>query len=289
VFIDVDPDYWQLDAGKLQEFIEHECRWADGALRNRATGRRIRAVLPVDLLGHPADMRAVVDIARGRDLAVVEDATESLGALYRGQPVGRLSDVACFSFNGNKIVTSGGGGMITTDDSAWAARARFLTTQARTDSAESIHGEVGFNYRLTNIQAAVGVAQVERLDGFVDAKRAIAGRYRTAVEGIDGLRMMGEAPWARAAFWLSTVLVDADRYGRTSRDLLMALKCRSIEARPLWQPLHLSPAHRASAAAPCPVAEELYRNAVSLPSSVALSEHDQQRVVDVLMSAESAR
>jgi perosamine synthetase len=282
VFIDVEPDYWQIDPVKLADFLEKECRSVDGGVLNRTTGRRIRAVLPVDLLGHPADMRPIVEVARRRGLAIVEDATESLGARYYGEAVGRLSDIACFSFNGNKIVTSGGGGMIVTDNHQWAARARSLTTQAKSDPIESIHAEVGFNYRLTNLQAALGVAQLEQLNVYVEAKRGVAARYRGAFADVPGLSMMREAPWARATFWMSTVLVSEREYGRSSRDVLAALERQAIEARPLWQPLHLSPAHQGRQAYHCHVSERLYRDAVSIPSSVGLSPEDQQRVISVM-------
>src|SRR5262245_23809249 len=174
VFVDVEPDHWQIDPGKLAEFLERECQWRDGALWNRTSGRRVRAVLPVDLLGHPFDADPILDLARSRELIVIEDATESLGARYKNRSVGRLGDLACFSFNGNKIVTSGGGGMIVTDDTNWADRARYLTTQAKDDPIEHQHGDVGYNYRLTNVQAAIGVAQLEQLDDHVERKRFIA-------------------------------------------------------------------------------------------------------------------
>src|SRR5262249_12544189 len=148
-------------------FVHGECQWRDGALWNRTSDRRVRAVMPVDILGHPFDADPILEIARSRDLIVIEDATESLGARYKARPVGTLGDLACFSFNGNKVVTAGGGGAIVTDNAAWADRARYLTTQAKDDPVEYVHGAVGYNYRLTNIQAAVGVAQLERLDGHV--------------------------------------------------------------------------------------------------------------------------
>jgi perosamine synthetase len=284
VFIDVDPDYWQIDLEQLAGFITRGCEWVGGVLRNRATGRRVTAILPVDLLGHPADLAPIVELARSRDLRTVEDATESLGAAYRGQPVGRLSDIACLSFNGNKIITTGGGGLVVTDDEKWAARARYLTTQAKDDPIESIHHEVGYNYRLTNIQAALGVAQLERLPAYVEAKRAIARRYATAFAAVSGLTTMREASWAQHSYWLSTVIVSEPDFGLSSRALLAALATAAIESRPLWQPLHLSPAHSGSFALPCPVAERLYAAALSLPSSVGLTPEDQQRVIEAVVA-----
>ncbi len=287
VFIDVERDHWQLDPAKLADFVARECEWRHGSLWNRTSGRRVRAVLPVDLLGHPVDADPILETARSRELVVVEDATESLGARYRTRPVGSIGDVACFSFNGNKIVTSGGGGVIVTDNAAWADRARYLTTQAKDDPVEYKHGDVGYNYRLTNIQAAVGVAQMERLDDHVGKKRRIAAMYTAQFAGIPGLQAMTEAAWAFSAFWLFTVLVGDRECGIDSRALLRALAASGIEARPLWQPLHTSAAHRGCQAYRVEVADVLYRQALSLPSSVGLDPRDQQRVIDVVV--ENAR
>lgn len=287
VFVDVEPRYWQLDPGKLADFVQRVCRWRDGALWNRTTERRVRGVLPVDLLGHPVDADAILDIARSRDLVVVEDATESLGARYKDRPAGSLSDIACFSFNGNKVVTSGGGGMIVTDNPAWAERARYLTTQAKDDSIESAHGAVGYNYRLTNIQAAVGVAQMEQLDHHVTAKRRIAAAYAAAFAEHRGIRTPVESPSAFCTYWLSTMLVDDREYGMDSRGLVRALADRGIESRPLWQPLHLSAAHRESQAYEIHIADTLYRQALSLPSSVGLTSDEQARVIEAVLARAS--
>ncbi|MEO8679079.1 MAG: LegC family aminotransferase [Vicinamibacterales bacterium] len=282
VFIDIEPDHWQMDPERLAFFVEHDCDWRDGRLINRATGRRVRAVLPVDLLGHPSDIGPIIDVARSRGLAVVEDATESLGARYRGERVGQRADASCFSFNGNKIVTAGGGGVLTTDDQAWAERARHLSTQAKVDPIEYVHDEIGFNYRLTNLQAALGVAQLEQLDGFVAAKRRIAATYSTAFAGAPGITTMKEAPWAFSTFWLYTILVDPETFGCGSRALMERLRLARIQARPLWQPLHLSPAHRGSPKASAPVAERVAARALSLPSSTGLTAENQHRVIDLI-------
>ena len=284
VFVDVEAQHWQLDPARLKDFVERDCDWRDGALVNLVTGRRVRAVLPVDLLGHPVDMDAILEIARSRDLLVIEDATESLGARYRGAPVGDRADVACFSFNGNKVITAGGGGVLATDRDAWAERARHLSTQAKVDPVEYVHDEIGFNYRLTNIQAALGVAQLEQLDEYVDAKRRIAAEYTRQLSGVPGLTPMSEAGWATSAFWLYTVLVDPDLYGSDSRGLLRRLAGRNIQARPLWQPLHRSPAHRSSPATDAPVADRISAMALSLPSSVGLTAEDQQRVIEAVVA-----
>jgi perosamine synthetase len=253
-------------------------------LRNRQTGRRVSAILPVDILGHSVDMDPILEAARKHGLPIVEDATESLGAKYKGRPVGSLSDIACFSYNGNKIVTTGGGGMIVTDNEAWAAKARYLTTQAKDDPLEYVHNEIGYNYRLTNVLAAIGVAQTEKLDEYVAIKRRIAQSYTEQLRDVPGIRPMREPPWVESTFWMYTVLVDAETYGMDSRALLRKLSDLRIQARPLWQPMHDSPAHADMKHAACPVAERLHREALSLPSSVGITEEQISKVVEAIRS-----
>ncbi len=282
VLIDAEPDYWQMDGGKLAEFLARECEWSAGALRNRTSGRRVRAVLPVHVLGHPADVQPIRDAALRHELTLIEDAAEALGTLYRGRPAGSFGDTACLSFNGNKIITTGGGGALLTDDSRLAARAKYLSTQAKDDPLEYVHHEVGYNYRLTNVQAAMGVAQLEQLDAYVEAKRRIAARYQEALAAVPGIVPMPEAPWALSTFWMFTVLVRESEYGLDSRALLSRLGERGIAARPLWQPLHRSRAHVGCQAYRCEVADALWRDGLSLPCSVGLSVSDQQRVIDAI-------
>jgi perosamine synthetase len=288
-FIDTEPDYWQMDPQKVIDFLEEECRWRNGALYNKTTGRRVNAILPVDILGHPCDMDPIIEIARKYELPIVEDATESLGGKYKDRMVGHLGNIACFSFNGNKIITTGGGGMIVTDNEQWAQRARYLTTQAKDDPLEYIHNEIGYNYRLTNIQAAMGVAQLERLDDHIAAKRRIANTYTQAFKDIPGLSPMREAEWAYSIFWMYTVLVDEERYGMSSRALLRALAEDKIQTRPLWQAVHLSKAHQHAAVLDCPVAEKLNRDAISLPCSVGLTKKEQTRVIESVKGVVKSR
>lgn len=285
VFIDAEPEYWQMDGGAVARFLDHECERREGELRNRTTGRRVSAIVPVHILGHPADMDPVLELARRHGLKVIEDATESLGAEWHGRPTGQLGDIACFSFNGNKLITTGGGGMLVTNDEALARRARHLTTQAKDDPIEYVHAEVGYNYRLTNVLAAMGVAQMEVLGEYIEAKRAIAARYAEGLRDVPGITLMREAPWARSVFWLYTVLVDEQAFGMSSRALLHALGERKIQTRPLWQPLHQSGAHRGESATDCPVAERLNREALSLPCSVGLGESDQARVIEAIRAS----
>lgn len=287
VFMDVTPDYWQMDAGKVAEFLERECRVESGRLVNRTSGRRVSAIVPVHILGHPVDIEPIVTVARRYGLRVIEDATEALGAEYHGRPVGSLADLACFSYNGNKIITTGGGGMITTDNEAWATRAKYLTTQARDHGEEYIHESVGYNYRLTNLQAAVGLAQMELLPEYVEIKRGIAARYAEAFAGVPGITLPGEAPWAKSTFWLYTLLVEDSTDASARRAINDALTRAKIQARPLWAPIHEQRPYRDCQAYRIEVTHDLYRRGLSLPCSVGLSETDQRRVAAAVRQAVS--
>lgn len=290
VFVDADPVYWQMDPERVVDFIAKKCQWRKGKLLNKVSGRHIKAIVPVHILGHPCDMDPIVEVAQKYGLVVIEDSTESLGAKYKGRLVGQLGAIACFSFNGNKVITTGGGGMIVTDNAEWACRARYLTTQAKGDPIEYVHNEIGYNYRLTNVQGALGCAQMEKLDEYINAKRSIARAYAQVLASVIGITCMREAPWASSTFWIYTVLVDEKRYGMSSRTLLRHLAAMGIQTRPLWQPLHLSLAHRGAYSSGRAVAEELVQKGLSLPSSVGLTSSDQDRVVqNITTVARSAR
>ena len=279
VFIDSDPATWCLDPGRTETFLSRECDVHEGHVRDRATGRRVAAVVPVHLYGHPADLDAFVDVCRHWPLALVEDATEALGALYKGRCLGVRGVASTLSFNGNKIVTAGGGGMILTDDAALAERARYLTTQARDPGLEWIHREVGFNYRLTNLNAAVGVAQLEQLDAFVDAKRATADAYAKALPAL-GVTPFHEAAWARSTYWMSSALFD-DRWGDV-RALVARANEGGIGLRPLWRPLHQQPAFAGCRADRIDVADRLYARGASLPCSVGITSEERDAVLAAL-------
>jgi len=281
-FVDAEGDYWQMDVRKLVDFLDNGCQFTGGVLRNTETGRRIKAVMPVHILGHPVDMDPIVEAAGRYGITVISDATESLGAEYRGRKLGQLANVACFSFNGNKIITTGSGGMIVTNRTDWALRAKYLTTQAKDDPVEYVHEAVGYNYRLTNIQAAMGCGQLEQLADYVAAKRRIAADYAEAFGDVPGISPMAQAGWALSTCWMFTVLVDKDEYGMDSRELLGRLGDVKIQARPLWQPMHRSPAHAGACCIAGDVADRIHRDALSLPCSVGLSKADQARVIDAI-------
>jgi perosamine synthetase len=284
VFIDAEPAHWQMDPQRVIDFLEQKCSWHCGRLTNRTTGRQIRAILPVHILGHPVDLDPIITVARQYNLPVIEDATESLGAKYTGRMVGQLGDIACFSFNGNKIITCGGGGMIVTDNEAWAREARYLSTQAKDDSEEYIHHRIGYNYRLNNLQAAMGYAQLEQLEHYIVAKRQLAHTYTEAFSHVPGIEPMREAAWAHSIFWMYTVLVEPSIYSVTSRELSKVLSEQKVQTRPLWQPLHQSEAHTEAEFHKGHIADQLYENALSLPCSVGLTDEAQQRVIELIAS-----
>jgi dTDP-4-amino-4,6-dideoxygalactose transaminase len=280
VLVDVEEETLNLDPGIVADEL---------ARRARLGLRQPRAIEVVHLVGHPADLAPLLAAAARHGVPVIEDASEALGATYRGgsldgRSVGTLGRVGCFSFNGNKIITTGGGGMVTTDDEALARRARHLSTQARLAGRAYDHDDVGYNYRLTNLAAALGVAQLEMLPDLLAARRAVAARYDAALGAMPLLRPAPRAPWADPSFWLYTARLAAPDAAVRDR-VLDALATRAIDARPIWTPIHaLAPyldARRLGGA----VAERIFAAALSLPSSSSLAPTDQDRVVEALHAA----
>ena len=282
VFMDAAADCWQMDPEKVIDFLDKECEWRNGDLRNKSTGRRIKAVLPVHILGHPVDLDPILDAVRGQGISVVEDATETMGGKYKGRVVGALGDISCLSFNGNKLITSGGGGMIVTDDPHMAERAKYLTTQARDDTVEYVHNEIGYNYRLSNLHAAVGCAQMERLESHIAAKLKVADHYNQRFRELDGIQVPTEMDWAESVFWLYTVLVDQDRYPLSSRQLLQNLDAKGIQTRPLWKPVCHLPPYADCQAYKIEVAPKLYQQGLSLPCSVGITQGDLDQVAEAI-------
>ncbi len=284
VFIGPELTYWQMDAGKVSDFLTTHCRRrADGCLVNEASGRKIGAIVPVHILGHPCDMDAIFAIAEEHQIPVVEDAAESLGAAYRDRPVGRTTGIACLSFNGNKTMTAGGGGAVLTSDDDVANRIRHLANQAKV-SGTFVHDVVGYNYRISNLHAAVGLAQLKRLPELISRKRAISLRYEGAFAEVAGLTMAPEAPWARSATWLSSVRIDSSLFGRSAKGVVEGLAAVGIEARSLWAPLHTNPSMTDGQAFGCEGSITLSNDVVCLPSSCGLEADEQQVVIDSVMS-----
>ena len=285
VFIDSEPEFWQIDVDQLARFLQCECLEGPSGLRNRRSGRRVVAIIPVDLLGHPSPLQSISELAERYGLLVIEDASQALGARYLEQPVGQQADVACFSFNGNKIITGGCGGMLMTEQPEWAERARRLSTQSRSDPLGLDHDEVGFNYRMANLNAAVLCAQIDRLEEFVARKRKIAQAYGELLGEVDGVVLPREAPWASHAYWLYTIQVEPREFGMNSRELGEHLREAGIETRPLPKPLSSSLAHSKAQNYGSEVAERVWQRGLSLPSSVRLSDADLERVADAIRQA----
>ena len=250
----------QIDADRIEAFLRNDCEVRRDGTYNRTTGRRVSAILPVHALGHPVDIDRIRQIARTYRLSIVEDSAEALGAEYKGRPVGCTDSIAILSFNGNKIITTGGGGMVLTDSSEWAERVRHLSTQAKSDPLEYNHDEIGYNYRLTNVQAAIGCAQVEELEHHVQRKRLIAKLYERELSRVSGMTVMPEATWARSTFWLYTVLIDESKFGMDSRELARRLSEFGIQTRPLWRPVFLNPPYAKATVLGGEVAEKLWED-----------------------------
>lgn len=273
VVLDVEPDHWQLDPAQLERFLTGHCTRTWHGLLNPDSRRIVTAVMPVYLLGHPADLDPIRALADAHGLALVCAAAQAVGATYRARPIG-AQGLSAVSFNANKIITTGGGGAIVTDDAGLADRAHHLVNQAREHPVEYRHGEVGFNYRMTNLQVAIGCAQLERIEAFIAAKRAIFDRYAEALADLDGVRFQAEAAWAHATRWFTTCLIAPERSATTAPRLRAWLADADIAAWPPWTPLHLTGAHRHTAPWPSPVAETLGRNAIHLPRYQTRSSQD---------------
>jgi perosamine synthetase len=269
-FADSDPATLGLNPKKLKAHLERIAERRSGVLINQETGRPIRAVIPVHVFGHPVDMDALNAVCAEFGLAVVEDATESLGSTYHGRPCGSLGRAGVLSFNGNKIVTTGGGGAIVTNDEELARRAKHLTTTAKQKHAWAfLHDEIGWNYRLPNINAALGLAQLEQLGGFVAAKRAVARRYEQVFAGVPGVTFIKEPAGTSSNYWLNAILLDDD--DMAVRDsVLQACHDAGFLARPAWTLMHRLPMFKDSPGDDLSDAESVERRLINLPSSAAL-------------------
>jgi pyridoxal phosphate-dependent aminotransferase EpsN len=271
VFVDSDPRTWTMSPELLAEALEARA----------ARGRRPRAVVVVHLYGQCADMDPILAACERHDVPVLEDAAEALGATYRGRPAGTLGDLGAFSFNGNKIITCSGGGMLVGSADV-VARARHWATQAREPRAEYHHLELGYNYRLSNVLAGIGLGQLDVLEDRVRARRAVFERYRAGLADVPGLTPMPEAAYGTATRWLSCFLVEAESFGATRDELIAALADADVEARPVWKPMHLQPLYDHCERHGGAVAAGLYARGVCLPSSSSLSPDDQDRVIQII-------
>ncbi len=272
VFVDSDPDTWQIDPALVAGFLDGRA----------AAGRLPAAVVTVDLYGQCADADPIAEACARHGVALIEDAAEALGASYRGRPAGSLAPVGIFSFNGNKVITTSGGGMLVSDDGDLVARARHLATQARDDAPHYEHTQPGFNYRLSNLLAALGRSQLRSLPRRIDRRRAIRARYVEALGGRPGVTFMPDADYGRPINWLTVAQIDPATAGVDREQLRLALEARDIEARPAWKPLHLQPLFADHERVGGAVVERIFDRGLCLPSGSSLSESDQDRVIDVL-------
>ena len=277
VFLDSETSSWNLDPNLLEQ-----------QLRTAAdVGQLPAAVLAVDVFGQCADYAAIGRICKEYGVPLVEDAAESLGATYQGKPAGTHADIACFSFNGNKIITTSGGGMLATEDSAWAERVRFLATQARLPGSYYEHEDVGFNYRLSNLLAAVGRGQLQTLDEKVEQRRANFREYEEELGSLPGVTMMPEPADCRSTRWLTCVLIDHQQFGCNPEEVRLALEAENIEARRIWKPMHMQPVNADCRKVGGTVSKAIFHNGLCLPSGSSLTAEEQQRVVDTFKACPS--
>lgn len=275
VFLDSNHQTWNLDAALLAN-----------VLRERAYINRLpRAVIVVHLFGQCAEMDPIVDVCREYGVSVLEDAAEALGATYKGRPAGTSGDIGVFSFNGNKIITTTGGGMLVARKSEWVEKARFWSTQARDPGIAYQHTEMGYNYRMSNVLAGIGRGQLEVLDLRVQQRRAIAFRYRDAFSDLPGISLMPQASYGVHTNWLSCFLIDETRFGCSRNELIAALEAVDIESRPVWKPMHLQPLYADCQIYGGEVAEGLFRRGICLPSSSSLSVENQLVVINQVRRA----
>jgi dTDP-4-amino-4,6-dideoxygalactose transaminase len=272
VFVDAERSSWCVDPTLVAEAVE----------QRGAPHRPPAAVVTVDLYGQCADAASIEATCAGAGIPLLEDAAEALGATEGGRSAGSLGDAGVLSFNGNKVMTTSGGGMLVTDRADWAERARHLATQARESAPHYEHAEVGFNYRMSNLLAALGVAQLARLDEMVARRRAVRARYVDALADLPGFAFMPDSGRGEPTWWLTVATIDPDAFGATSGQVRLALEAHDIEARPAWKPMHQQPAWRDHELIGGAVADEVFATGLCLPSGSTLTVGDQDRVVEIV-------
>jgi dTDP-4-amino-4,6-dideoxygalactose transaminase len=279
VFIDSERTSWNMDPGLLSEELDARAM----------AGRLPRAVVVVHLYGQSADLDPILAACRRYDVPLVEDTAEALGSTYKGRAPGTLGHVGIYSFNGNKIITTSGGGMLVSPDEALVRHALKLATQARDPAPHYQHSEVGYNYRLSNVLAAIGRGQLRVLEDRVAARRRNHAFYAQALAGVPGIEFMPEAPWGRHTRWLTTLTIDPAQFGADREAVRVALERENIEARPVWKPMHLQPVFAVFKQRGGRVAEELFAKGLCLPSGSNLTLDDLARVVEVVRAVPQRR
>ena len=272
ILVDSDPATWTIDPQRVADLLH----------RRASENRLPKAVMPVHLYGQSADLDPILGVCARYGVPVIEDAAEALGTLYKGKPAGSLGAIGVFSFNGNKIVTTTGGGMLVSPRMEWVDKARFWAQQARDPGVAYEHTEMGYNYRLSNVLAGIGCGQLEVLDQRIEQRRAVAFRYRDAFADLPGLSFMPQAPYGLHTNWLSCFLVDEQGLGASRDQIIRALAAKDIESRPLWKPMHLQPLYSGAERHGGEVAEELFRRGFCLPSSSSLPPVDQEEIISIV-------
>jgi dTDP-4-amino-4,6-dideoxygalactose transaminase len=280
LFMDCD-DYCNIDVSKIKEFIRTQCDFRNGNLINTATGRRIAAIIPVHVFGTPVDMDPLRELADSYKLTIIEDASEALGSEYKGKKAGTLGLLGCLSFNGNKIITTGGGGMIVTDDAWLAKRAKYLITQAKEEGTAYVHDEIGFNYRMVNVLAAIGMGQLEKIDEYIAAKRRNFLLYRELLADRH-YTLLDEPAYAQSNRWMYAVMC---RDKQEKEFLLPYLTGSGVEARPLWYLNHLQKPYQKCQSYNIEKAPRMHDTIVNIPSSVNLTGTQIKEVVKVMQDA----
>lgn len=267
VFVDVCRDTYVMDAEKVEELVTD----------------RTKAIMPVHIYGHPVDMDIIMDIAERRHLAVIEDATESLGSRYKGKNTGTIGHVGCFSFNGNKLITTGGGGMLVTNNKAIGDKVKYLSCQAKTVTWNGgfSHDEVGYNYRMPNILASIGVAQLENIIPFIQTKKTNAAMYSELLKDVPGITLPAEEPWAENVQWLYSVVVE-DEFPLSRDDLIIHLKQNGVESRPFFIPIHTMAPYKDFPHGSMEITNELAARGINLPSSVSLIKEQIIEIVRII-------
>jgi perosamine synthetase len=286
IFMDAD-DYYNIDAEKTIQFIKTHTVYKNGNTINKITRNKIKAIIPVHVFGNAVNIEPLLEICSDRNISIVEDATESLGTFYAtgeliNKHCGTIGKVGCLSFNGNKIITTGGGGMLLTDDANIAEKANYLSTQAKDDPVRYIHNEVGYNFRLTNLQAAIGVAQLEQLPNHLTKKTKIYHTYKIKVDKIDGLKIAGVPGYAVNNHWLVPLQINQERYYLDRDGLMDYFAQHSIETRPVWHLNHLQKPYKHFQHFRIEKACDLVEKTLSLPSSVEITETQISSVIDQL-------
>lgn len=272
VYVDSERASWNLDPDLLAEAL--------ASLDKR--GKRPKAVIVVHLYGQSANLDAIEQVCARYDVPILEDAAEALGTHYRGKQVGARAPVNAFSFNGNKIITTSGGGMLACRDKAMVEKARFWSTQSREPALHYEHKELGYNYRMSNVLAGIGRGQLAVLEDRVHARRAVAQRYADAFADVPGIALMPQAEWGRHTNWLSVFTVDPAAFGATRDDIIAALANQDIESRPVWKPMHLQPVFAQCERFGGDVAADLFAHGICLPSSSSMTLEEQARVIEIV-------